>query len=189
MKCKKIFSLSAHNLTDSAGLNLYVDTIFNLHESKSFSQVITRTGIFIKCMNHEFNLNLDSLLKLTICYSPHLIKDDLIKKLLLELANYDASDEIFKSKIPMLIRVQDVIIESVKEIPIFNYQFSSFNVLNTSIKEHLGNTIHKILLNFSPSHPMIFKFFLSSLCNQPPQAAVFDIVPSPENFLLHSKTL
>ena len=36
---------------------------------------------------------------------------------------------------------------------------------------------------------MIFKFFLSSLCNQPPQAAVFDIVPSPENFLLHSKTL
>lgn len=174
---------------DPVGLSLYVETIFVLHENKSFSQVLTSSGIFSRCMVHESNLSLDSLLKLAICYLPHANQEDLIKKLLMELTNHEPSNVAFKQKIELVSRVQEVLLECSQEFPIFHYQFSTFASLRSSSKEHLGNEIQKILLHHCPEKPIVYKYFTSVLSTLAPPISVFSILPTRESLKFYSKAL
>ncbi|OMJ84997.1 hypothetical protein SteCoe_13768 [Stentor coeruleus] len=158
--------LAAHNLLDSGGLALYVNTLYTLHINNSFSQVINRINLLSKCLIHDNNLDLDSLLRLCVIYLPHMINEELFSKLLIELSAYENDDKIFIPKIDLLEEIQKNLLSMSEELPIYNYQFHSFRVLGFKEKDYLINKIHQILKFHTPSSPMVFNFYNSLLHSQ-----------------------
>ena len=148
-----------------------------------------RSSLLSKCLLNESNLSLDNLLKLSLCYLPHMLKDDLMKRLLMEVSSAEPESEIFRDKIELISRVQDLLLETCREYPIFHYQFSSFAVLNTSLKEYLAIALHKILKHFRPQGPSVFNFYTSVISKQAPPISVFGVNMDSGNIAGISKSL
>lgn len=181
--------MSANNLIDTSGLGLYVDTLFTLYENNNIAQVINRVQLLNKCLLHESNLSLESMLKLFIIYEFHLENDDISKKLLFELSDFEPSNPIFLPKIPLIAKAQEILLNSCQETPIFNYQFNSFKILTNSIKIHLGKVIQRILLNFNPSLTVVFKFYNSFISSEIPAFEILNTTPTRDSFLEYSKMI
>ncbi|OMJ70022.1 hypothetical protein SteCoe_32111 [Stentor coeruleus] len=181
--------LASHNLLDTNGLALYVDTLYALHKNDSFSQVINRINLLSKCLIHENNLNLDSLLKLCVIYLPHMIKEDLFSKLLIDLSGFENSDKIFVPKIDLLEDIQKGLLLASEELPIYNYQFSSFRVLGFKEKVYLVNKIHNILKYHKPNSPVVFSFYNSFACSENPELSLFSTEITSNNLLSYSMAL
>ena len=140
-------------------------------------------------MMNEPNLSLDHLLKLSLCYLPHMLKDDLMKKLLMEVSDLDPDNRAFADKIELVGRVQETLLETCREYPIFNYQFSSFAVLSTSMKGYLATALHRVLMHFRPESPSVFSFYTSVLSKEAPPLYVFEVGADSANIAGISRAL
>jgi hypothetical protein len=110
-----------------------------------------------RVFNCKNELLFHSLCKFQIFLLPHLQNSELLEPTLNALYEKITSGEI-KNYIELIKELQETVLLTLQEEPIFNYQLESYEWIDLKVII-LANELNSLIKSMNPSHPLVFQFY------------------------------
>jgi hypothetical protein len=124
-------------------------------------------------MNPYAKMNLESILKFSIVFSRCLKNPEFFSLVWRTFKRIKDIFDTLPSVISLVIEMQTALLESCEEVPVFNYQLSSFETLLCKEKVELIKFVNKIIYDYRPNCPVILRFHSDFALAYKPEEDVF----------------